>query len=365
MDNDHRWKLFNLDSLLDQMEGPITEYSRIDLFISAISFRNFDFVERRLSFARENVTYKFEIWSLLAEAAPLKYWIKDKKEGVLIYPQSDFCGCVRTYRYRGSPFDVKAMHPDWVTVADTRTLYSILDTPSAHSIYDSWHQWMTSTTKEATDLAEGRFANTTVGRSLILSSLGKCLACEAPAISSARTTIANVPGSGTLIQLPLCGEHLEQAKQHPNVLKFLGTLFSMSIDLPRLARSVFIPDELIPHVHDIVAEELGGIAVSAEKRENGWHLKIDLPHGWWWLIRLKSLTNYSYMLFSPSEKKQVYRADSAPDHYDLPFFPDHEHARPDRKSDVRSPSFMYGNPFFDFKRLRQVSDERMAMADLG
>lgn len=52
-------------------------------------------------------------------------------------------------------------------------------------------------------------------------------------------------------------------------------------------------------------------------------------------------------------------ADSAPDHHDLPFFPDHEHARPDRNSDVRSPSFLYGNPFFDFKRLRQVSDERM------
>jgi hypothetical protein len=36
------------------------------------------------------------------------------------------------------------------------------------------------------------------------------------------------------------------------------------------------PDELVPHVHAMVAEELGGIAASAEKREKGWHLRIDL-----------------------------------------------------------------------------------------
>ncbi|KPZ07946.1 Uncharacterized protein ALO43_02214 [Pseudomonas tremae] len=359
MDNDHRWKLFNLDSLLDEMDGPLPEASTIDLFIAAISFKNFDFVERRLSFVCESVTYRFEVWQRLIDAAPVKYWIKNKQEGVLIYPQSDFCGALRSYRYRGPLLDVKAMSSDWVTVADTRTLYSALDTPAARSVYDAWHRWVTSTTKEAADLAEGRFANTTVARSLILSSLGACLACKEPAISSARTTIASVPGSGTLIQLPLCRLHLEQAKQQPNVLKFLGTLFSLSIDIPEFGRSEFIPDELIPHVHAMVAEELGGIAASAEKREKGWHLRIDLPHGWWWLLRLKSLINYSYMLFSPSEKKQVYRADSAPDHHDLPFFPDHEHARPDRNSDVRSPSFLYGNPFFDFKRLRQVSDERM------
>lgn len=365
MDNDQRWRLFNLDSLLDEMDGPLPEASTIDLFVATISFKNFDFVERRLAFVCESVTYRLEVWKRLVEDAPVKYWIKDKQEGVLIYPQSDFCGSLRSYRYRGPHLDVNAMSAEWITLADTRTLYGVLDTPTTRHVYDAWYRWVTLTTQEAADLAEGRFANTTVARSLILSSLGTCLACKEPAVSSARTTIASVPGGGTLIQLPLCGQHLEQAKQQPNVLKFLGTLFSLSINIPGLSRSESIPDELIPHLHAMVAEELGGTAASLEKREKGWHLRIDLPQGWWWLLRLKSLTNYSYMLFSPSEKKQVYRADSAPDHHDLPFFPDHEHARPDRNSDVRSPSFLYGNPFFDFKRLRQVSDERMRDTPAG
>lgn len=59
----------------------------------------------------------------------------------------------------------------------------------------------------------------------------------------------------------------------------------------------------------------------------------------------------------PGETKELYRADSAPDHLDLPFFPDHDHSRPYKKSDSTAPSFLYGNPLFDFKRLRGIGQE--------
>lgn len=60
------------------------------------------------------------------------------------------------------------------------------------------------------------------------------------------------------------------------------------------------------------------------------------------------------LTFKPGVNKEVYRADSAPDHRELPFFPDHEHSKPDRKGDVTAPSFLYGNPLLDLKRLRDV-----------
>ena len=72
-----------------------------------------------------------------------------------------------------------------------------------------------------------------------------------------------------------------------------------------------------------------------------------------------NLGSSNFRLFSPDEKKQVYRADSAPHHPDLPFPPHHKHSRPGKKKDILSPSFLYGNPFFDFRRLRDVGDERM------
>jgi len=359
MDNDQRWKLFNLDSLLEEIDGPRPDASTMDLYVAALSYKNFDFIEWRLPFVVESVTYNLETWRKLVTAAPLKYWIQKNQEAVVIYQQTDHCGCLRSYRYRGGLPGVKALSSEWVTVADSRTLYTILNTATAAGVYDAWFEWMNVSTREATDLADGRFENTTVARSLILSSMGKCLACNASAVASARTTIASAPGKGTLIQLHLCAKHIEAAKEQPCVLTFLGVLFSLSIDIPDFVRSESIPDQLIPQLHAMVAEELGGTATNAESRERGWHLTIQLSEGWYWLLRLNSLMDYSYMLFSPDEKKQIYRADSAPHHHDLPFFPDHEHSRPDRKKDVHSPSFLYGNPFFDFKRLRDVGNTCM------
>jgi hypothetical protein len=69
------------------------------------------------------------------------------------------------------------------------------------------------------------------------------------------------------------------------------------------------------------------------------------------------------MLFDP-EGKERYRADSAPDHPELAFFPDHEHSRPDRpKRDKVAPSFLYGNPTLDLKRLKDIATDMGAYLD--
>ncbi|AVC42896.1 toxin-antitoxin system TumE family protein [Achromobacter ruhlandii] len=360
MANAHQWRLFNIDSLLAEIDEPPRDAATVDLYVAALSYKNFDFIERRLPFVFESVTYDLDIWKNLIAAAPLKYWVRNSQEEVILFSQTDHCGLLRSYRYRGdSASGIQMQSPGWITVADSETLYALLDTVAARGIYEAWHKWMDITTREASDLANGRFGNTTVARSLILSSMGYCLACKARAVASARTTIAAASTNATLIQLPLCAEHLGAVKEQPSVLRFLGTLFSLSINIPDLERSDSIPDNLIHHLHTLVAEELGGLPTDVEKRERGWHLTIQFENGWHWLLRLNTLMDYSYMLFDEAQKKQVYRADSAPHHHDLPFPPHHEHSRPNRKKDVPSPSFLYGNPFFDLKRLRDVGQTLM------
>lgn len=58
------------------------------------------------------------------------------------------------------------------------------------------------------------------------------------------------------------------------------------------------------------------------------------------------------MLYPPGACKEIHRADSAPDHPDLPFFPDHEHSGPRKKRGDRTKP--YGNPLLDLKRLQRL-----------
>ena len=352
-------KLFNIDSLIEELAGDVATGDTLDLFVASLAFRNFDCFARRLPFVLESVTYQVATWHKLMAVAPAKFWIRQTHEPVLVFTQTEDCGCVRTYRYRraqsGSEFDVTG--PDWCSVSTPQVFYEQLDTPAAASVFHAWGDWMARSTMEPTALAKGRFDNTGISRSMIFAGVGSCLACKAPAVGSARTTLSSAVDNGLLIQLPLCAQHLQAAQLYPCVARFLETLFSISLELPEVERSEAIPDELIASLHAMVAEALNGSVGTAEKRRRGWHLRIALPGGWHWLLRLNTLMDYAYMLYTPEASKEIYRADSAADHPDLPFFPDHEHERPSKKNEGVAPSFLYGNPLLDLKRLRSVEQE--------
>jgi Family of unknown function (DUF6516) len=361
-----QWRLFNVDSFAEESPGDWGA-ATIDLSVAALAFKNFDFVAKRLPFLVECSTRDPFTWLQLVDLAAERYWIREAVEGVAVYAATDHCGCIRTYRFNvNHAMRAQQWGRKWISLPNEQALYTKLDTPASRAIFDSWHQWQSKVTELATTRAEGRFNNTVVNQSLIFSSTGRgCTACAAPAVAHASTTVVLISGEATLIQVPFCGDHFAAARAEPCFLTFLARLFAMSIDLPTLIRSESIPDEVVPVIHQIVATELGGTAGSVEKRSNGWHILIDLADGWYWIIRVKALMDYAYMLFNPSDKKAVYRADSAPHHPNLPFFPDHEHSRPDRKSDVQSPSFLYGMPLFDLKRLRDVSDQYRADFNSG
>lgn len=353
-----KWRLFNVDSMLEELPDVDSIASTIDLFVSSLAFKNFDFIEKRLPFIIECLTYNLSLWQQLIDAADERYWIRSENEGVAVYGATDHCGCIRTYRFNVNHIArTQKGERDWIILPTEQALYNRLDTPSARSIFDAWRYWTSCSTQHASELAEGRFKNTTVNQSLILTSSMGCIACTKPAVAYARTTVGLGTIGATLIQLPVCADHLESVRIEPNVLTFLAKLFSLSFDLPSLIRSDSIPDAMIPEIHELISNSLGGNIGAVEKRSRGWLLKIELHDGWYWLLRLNSLMDYAYMLFKPGDKKAVYRADSAADHPELPFFPDHEHSRPNRKNDIRSPSFLYGIPIFDLKRLYDISEK--------
>jgi hypothetical protein len=199
----------------------------------------------------------------------------------------------------------------------------------------------------------GRLANTAVERAIVISQGDGCVVCGVIATSYATTTIGD-SGAAIMIQLPVCEEHLGEAKRYPSVFTFFASLFDLPTGLDTLKKSSVIPDDLIPVIHSILAAELDGHVGNADKRKNGWNLCIDLETGWKWILRIGSLTDYAYMLFEPGVAVERYRADSAPDHPDLRFFPIHEHQAPGKRRDTVCPSFLYGVPLLDVTRLREI-----------
>ncbi|WP_236447620.1 MULTISPECIES: hypothetical protein [unclassified Pseudomonas] len=141
MQSQARWQLFNIDSLIEELQGEAPDGKTLDLYVASLAFKNFDFVMRRLPFVFESVTYNPNVWQTLVQAAPLKFRIRDTLEEVLVFVQTEHCGCLRTYRFkrqRGLTAD-EIVANGWVTLPTTRALYDQLDTPAARSVHDAWH----------------------------------------------------------------------------------------------------------------------------------------------------------------------------------------------------------------------------------
>jgi hypothetical protein len=363
MENIAPFRLFNVDEIFQSCSADEKSAATIDLCVAALAFRNFDFYPRRFPFIVECVCSSEALWQMLFDQASACYWLRDRQEGILVYEATSHCGCLRTYRFKSPHFALRgSTDRSWKSIATEADLYQMLDTPSAREIYRRWYDWTETKTQQQTALAQGRMNNTSVNKTIIFSGEVGCVACNAPATGYANTTLGIPPDASTLVQLPVCQHHLRLASEAPNVLTFLLGIFNLSMDLPVTRSWDAIPDEMIADIHQHVADELEGVPGQCEKRKRGWLLEIRLSEGWRWLLRLNTLMDYSYMLFRPDDKKAVYRADSAPDHPDLAFFPHHEHSRPDRKSDVRTTSFLYGLPLFDIVRLKTLSQEKRRQA---
>jgi hypothetical protein len=355
--------LINIDTSLQELDPHEITAEVVDAYVCAMSFKNFDFLEKRLSFVLDLKTNVPSTWDKLMAHAKRKYWLKDPGLGVLVFDANESCGYVRTYRFASPSWPGHSVYLDesWMKVRDEAMLYAMLDTQASKSVFDAWVLYQSKVTELPTEFVNGRHSNTTVAKSMVFSRGEGCVGCGKKATAYAATTLGHA-GAPLLAYLPVCAEHLAAARKHPSVLHFLASVFHLTLDWEGLVKRDSIPDALVPVMHECVATELDGMMDLREQRRNGWFLLVPLKSGWHWKLRIRSLTDYSYMLHDRAGTQQ-YRADSAPHHPEVPFFPHHEHSHPQTDGDVKNPSFLYGHPLLDLKRLKDVGREYGAYND--
>lgn len=346
---------FPIDDLLSEMHAFDANGADMDLWISALSFKTLDTMPRPQPFVIDVVTYRADVWRRLLADCNRRIWLSRELRGVAVYmPNRDYA-CVRLYNYfgmQGGQFR-RPSENGWEVLPSLDELRRQLDTPALRTRYAQWTAAQEAALSGATAFVEGRQANTLVEQSVVISSTGGgCVACGAPATRHASSTIGT-DKTAKMLHFPLCEEHFAEAQDHPSVLDFASKLFELDVDLPEMQKLDHVPDDMVEPMRTSLATLFQAGALPAEKRRNGWDLKFTLPSGWYYRLRMRALNDYSYMLFDASGA-QRYRADSARDHPELPYFPDHEHHEPNA-ANILGPSFLYGNPFWDAKRLFDVA----------
>lgn len=345
-------QLIKIDSAMDAIPADDVTATVIDTWVCSRAFDLLKAVPSRISFVLELSVQKEIFWKRLVIIAPRRYWINGQQNGVLVFDANQDCGCIRTYRLtkRETQNELAFTNHPWIELQSEEELYQLLDTPDGKREFEAWQGRTQKVLSMPIQLVEGRLTNTSVEKTFVFAKGNGCVVCGKNAECYAATTVGS-PSAAVMIQLSVCSEHLASAKQHPSAFSFLASLFNLSWDLPALQKLDSIPDELIPTIHELAAKELGGTVGLADKRKRGWHLRLSLPSGWHWLLRVNSLSDFAYMLYEPGVPTERYRVDSARDHRDMPFFPIHQHSNPEEDDDEVSPSFLYGHPLFDIKGL--------------
>ena len=122
-------------------------------------------------------------------------------------------------------------------------LYALLDTPAAQHVFNEWKKANSETFALPTEFVNGRSENTGVERAITLKQGDGCAICGNVTNFYAATTIGDSERV-IMIQLPVCLEHLDEAKSYPSVFSFFASLFHLSIDINSLEKSPNIPDEI-------------------------------------------------------------------------------------------------------------------------
>jgi len=340
--------LINIDHVLNTLTTAQAAGNVLDGYVRAFAF-NFIEVDRHPVFAIALVTHSEELWAQLLESCSWRCWLTREGCGIAVCePQSD-CGATRIYQWTPSagqrrryakPYPARS---DWRAFGSEEDLLAVLQGAGRPQVYQAWVAHQRKINEVPTQLARGRIGNTTVEQAVIFGRGNGCALCGSGASAFAGTTVAD---GRLFIQLPLCQAHIEQAKAAPNVLSLVAELLHAKIDLPELQRLDHIPDDKIAPIVEFLTSHMDAVASVPEKRSNGWHVVLTRRSGWAWVLRLRALNDYAYMLFDPQGKER-HRIDSAADHPDIPFGPAHQHSRPGSKKDSVSPSFTYGIPLFD------------------
>ena len=333
---------------------------QIDSFFVAQS-TNFLSIPRRFFTAFELITSNPYLWLMIARDAQVVHNIEDECLLVADYTAVEHLPLSRLYcyRYGESPAPSKeallAQQPIDARTSTAAELLRQLCKPERVASIMQWTQQLTEALAPSSMLADGRLKNTAVKKTFVLyRATGGCVICGTGATGNVSSTTYE-PACALYIA-HTCKEHQELASKFPSVLHFVHSLLQLQLDLGTVFKSNSVPESLIEPLCEIIAHEIECTPLPPARKGDQFTLTFTRKSGFRLLLRLRTLLNYAYLIFSP-DGTQLKRIDSAPDHPHLPCFPDHLHLAPIEDNANVVSSFTYGFPLLDLPLIARLLSE--------
>lgn len=241
-----------------------------------------------------------------------------------------------------------------IKTEDSQKLYYRYNNSKLTHKYIDWEEALNNQFAPLIDISNGRIDNTKIKQTIILhrQPLG-CVVCGGNATSYISTIL--MYKDAIFIIANTCDKHHELAKENPCFLHFLSNLFQMGINLSDIVMKEKIEHEVIELIEQEIKEELNCSSKSIYiQSKNEYVLTFERISGIKIIFRLHTLMDYGYMVNKPNGEA-FQRIDSAPDHKNIKFFPDHLHRtiQKGKKPDVES-SYTFGFPLLDLPAIKKM-----------
>lgn len=339
---------------------------QVDSFFICFLFNALD-IPRRFSNAFEMATSNPTLWLMIAKSTRVLYDLVQEKLLVSEFEPDDNLPFHRLYCYNygrsgaASKEVLTSMLSAKAKPTSTNELSAKYSDPAHIQRSNVWTNDLKKALSPSTMVAEGRIQNTTVEKVIVLyRKAAGCVLCGGEAKGFVGTTVG-WPTS-ILYIANTCETHQATAKEHPSILHFIFDLFQLGLDIGTILKTESVPDNVVSILSQIIEEELCVKSIGTTKKGPQTTITFQRNSGFKVILRLKTLMDYGYMLDAP-DGKSFKRIDSAPDHPNIRFFPDHIHLSPKKDNSNVISSFTYGFPLLDLpviKRLLLEGEEEYA-----
>lgn len=350
--------MIKIDGLISEYNLYNTSGEDIDFIFKLWIFNLIDF-ERQYKIVFEAETQNPLLWQNLANDSDVVF----EQEDLLVaeYKPSGDYPFYRLYLYRykeKGALSLEAMSSainNEIETIKIDELYFRYRDSSLTENFQKWEKNMKEQFAPLVNIATGRIDNTKIEKVILLNRQPSgCVVCGEMATGYISTILMH--DNAIFIIANTCDEHQELAKKNPSFLHFLSILFQMGIDLPSINMQNKIDKKIINLICEEIEREIECKLVKSPYNEekDEYVLTFERTSGVKVILRLHTLMDYGYMVNKPNGKP-FQRIDSAPDHKDIKFFPDHLHGtiKKNKKPDVES-SYTFGFPILDLPAIKKM-----------
>ncbi len=352
--------MIKIDQLINQYNLHSALGKDIDFILKIILFIYKD-IERKYKIVFEMLTDNPNLWIKMAIDADEVF----EKENLLV---AEYRPCkeypfYRIYCYKYT--EIGALSKEaFLSFLDNSletenhlTLHYRYKNTSWNEEFSLWEDKLIKKLAGLVDVSNGRIDNTKIEQTIILNGQPDgCIVCGQKASGYISSII--MQEKALFIIAHTCDKHQKLAKQNPSFLHFMSNLFKMGIDFPSFDMQNKIEKNIVTFIIDEIKRELQCDLFNNSiynESKNEYTLTFKRKSGVIIILRLNTLMDYGYMVNKPNGN-QFQRIDSAPDHKDIQFFPDHLHrsfTKIGKTHDVES-SYTFGFPLLDLPAIEKM-----------